>query len=142
MNILPEIRLVFRDKQTKIKLSNLIFYFSIPAQKKNDYSVGPFITGSKGEYLLFKDEIKRRVEKSLKDFSMDYGTPFEELNNFFHIKVDTKKDLEGISEGIKKFYPEESKTLKKLLENCYNDKLRESVVIKRSFNNKIEEILI
>lgn len=142
MNILKQTELLFKESKTNKALGYLIFYLTIPAKKKNDYTIGPFITDQDGLFILTRDEIKNMIDKEKSTFLMDYSTLFEDLDNYFKIKIDTKENIENIINGIKKYYPKESEYLKKLSESCYNKNLKENIIIERSLKNEIEVFFI
>ncbi len=118
----PEIfSVTFMDLNGK-PIENLLVYFTLFANKKNDYSIGPFLSDINGEIKLSKSKLEDEIKKSRELFIMDYSSDLEDCKQELGISIDDMKDIEIRLKKINNFYPETHSFLKELSGKASNSK--------------------
>lgn len=109
-----ELLIDFILHSTKEKISNLFVSISVVANRKNNYSIGDFLTDSNGRISIKRDRIEREIASSLHDYPMDYSDRLEDLDKL-KITIETKKRILERIEKVKEFYPDYSNVLLDLM---------------------------
>lgn len=94
----------------------LVIYVSLLAKKKNNYSLGPFLTNESCEIGISADYVRAQMELTRQDFPMDYE--FLNLDEISEItvEIESRKSLTERYKRIQTFYPHEAMRLQELLE--------------------------
>ncbi len=99
---------------TKEKINNLLVNVDVVANKKNNYSLGDFLTDGNGKISLKKEFIENKIQSSLYDYPMDYSDRLGDLNKL-KITIETREEIMARIQRGEKYYPEYSKTLLNLM---------------------------
>lgn len=138
--VLPsKITLLVEDQSDNL-ISDLIVYLELPVKKKNSYSIGPLKTDNKGAIIISNIDIITAVNKSLKDYPMDYSTSYEELSNLIKIHIYSIKELKNMSAAVEKYYPDTSNILNEQLKKCSNDFIHFKTTIDILVSNELIKI--
>ncbi len=103
------------NSRNQNKVNNLIVHLKIFAKEKNDYGLDALITNSSGEIHISKALIEAQISSYKKLFIMDFISDLESCNQQIEIIINSIIKLKEISMNLKKYYPENSEKLEKLI---------------------------
>lgn len=69
--VMPD-KIRFQFKSNNEFVQGLVVFFIFKSKLKNDFTVGPLVTGKHGELLLEKTSAEDVVSKNKSEFPMDY----------------------------------------------------------------------
>jgi hypothetical protein len=112
--------LKFIDSSAKEPIANLLFFVEVLTRQRNDFSLGPLITDSEGRAILTRDQIRKAIDDSARDFPMDYSGAISDCTGEIRITVDDKDALDQRIDRVKRFYPRDAMRLKELATTSSN----------------------
>jgi len=140
MNWPNNIQLKFTSKKEKSTTKKVLFHVRIMSSKKNDYSMGPFVSNKSGKFMIEKNEIKKSIRESKNKFPMDYASNLEECTGI-EIQVDSIKTINSRLEKIERFYPEKASDLRrKMKRNIENNRVKDTK--KKVSASELSEVVI
>ena len=116
--VIPE-KLIFVVEESNQALQGSIVYFVFHSSSKNDFTIGPKVTGNKGEVTLTKRAVEEVITRSQRDFPMDYAGGLSECNALSIVR-ESKGELKKRIARLKEFYPESAASLEGLVRFCTN----------------------
>ncbi|HEB92383.1 MAG TPA: hypothetical protein ENI94_02755 [Gammaproteobacteria bacterium] len=135
---MPEqIRFLFNNSNGVIK--GLIVFFIVRSKMKNNFTVGPLVTGENGDVLLTKYLVEEVISNSKNDFPMDYAGELIDCD-LLGVLVESKTQLEDRVKRLNVFYPDNAFALQEMLENSANN--TDSLYKEIEFPIKDNEIIV
>ena len=114
-------KLIFKFISNGEFASNLLVYFILLSELKNNFSIGPLLTDNFGEIKITHDIMNDVIGSSKADYPMDYDGTLENCTGI-EVKVDSINELNSRINRLHKFYPEEATTLESLITKCSNSR--------------------
>jgi len=142
MNWPKEITIVILDKISHTPIPNIIFRLEIVAQRKNNFSIGYFITDKNGKISLSLLEISRKVEYNKKEYPMDYAGDLLDFKEII-IEINKIKTLRSRFKEMAEFNTAKAARLESLLSGANNDKVKsisKKNVVSRKITVKVERL--
>lgn len=121
-------------------VSNLLVYFILLSETKNNFSIGPFITNKNGEIELTHKIMTETIENAKADYPMDYSGTLDDCMGV-EVVVETVNELRSRINRGKEFYPNEATVLEELIQKCSNSKYTgERIIYKQPINYDLVEV--
>jgi hypothetical protein len=93
----PEkVTVVVRDRETGLSVNGVAILLMLFAARKNDYSVGPFITDEHGAVNFTRAECEFTIKQAREMFLMDYNNSLGECRPFVDIQLHPHELVEGM----------------------------------------------
>ena len=116
----------------------VLFHVVLAAKEKNDYTLGPFLSDSNGQFELTKDYVSKEISKMLSEFPMDYSSAIDEIKDSIIFQIDGKNTIEKRIQVLSKYYPDNAIELINKYELSINKQFVEDKSIKKELNSRIE----
>ncbi len=123
MNFPDKISITVENLEDKKAAQNLVCYVEILAQKKNNYTLGPFLTDESGKIVLTQRLIGDTITEWMNEYPMDYASDLSDCKDEIVIKIPPIAQLKERVTILEKFYPDEAERLQALLGKAHNDRL-------------------
>jgi len=112
-----EINFIFTSNNKPVK--NLLVYFILLANKKNNYTIGPLKTDEKGAIKITRLIMVDTIKNEMTNYPMDYSSPLEDCKGI-ELLVETLNELKKEVKQLSEFYPQEANKLESLILTCSN----------------------
>ena len=118
---IPEkIRLIFGDVNGSSQ--RLIVFLVFRSTLKNDFTIGPLVTGMDGDIIITRDFVDKEIAINKNEFPMDYSGGLVDCD-LLTVIVESRSDLEERIKRLMKYYPDDANMLQELLADSANRKL-------------------
>ena len=137
---MPE-KLIFIFEGSKGALRGLLVYFVFHSKIKNNFTVGPMVTGETGDIVLTKQSVNEIITSNKSDFPMDYAGDLVDCE-LLSVIVESKLGLEDRVLRLKEFYPENAASLQEIVNTSTNDEASFCKEIELPTNEEIVRIIV
>ena len=132
--LMPDkIKFLFED--TKGSLQGLIVFFILKSNIKNDFMIGPLVTGNNGEIFLTRGLVEKKISITKNEFPMDYAGTLNDCEQL-NILVETRVELDDRACRLAEFYPDEALELQKIIDKATNNEISLNKEISMPIENK------
>ena len=115
MNWPEEIRIKVLQTAKNKNVGNIVLFVTVLAPRKNNYSLGLFMTDKNNEIVIKKKKIKNKIEETNRDYPMDYSESLETCDMGIEINLPTRHSFSSRIHAADPFYPETTKKYKTIL---------------------------
>ena len=99
----PRVALRVLDRETMKPAVNVAFLLTLYAHRKNNYSVGPFVSDNQGVVAISKEDCLKSIDASQQLALMDYASSLTECLPKISIELMSPENLEYFIENSRKF---------------------------------------
>jgi len=101
-------------------VSSLVLFVVLFATRKNNYTLGPFLTDEKGEVTITRKVIEKEIADTKKEFPMDYSDDLSECQFKILVTIESAESLAERWKKLKEYYPDRANKLRRLLDGGAN----------------------
>lgn len=119
------------DSSTGEPVPNLLLFVEIVAPQKNNYSIGPLLTGPSGEAVLERADAVNAIERAMRESPMDYSSRLSDCTGDLLVTIDDGTGLGQRISRLAAFYPEEADRLRDLSVKVVNSRIKSARVTRQ-----------